>query len=208
MSDDISFALAAKSDQLNAMDIMGFEPVITIRKVEVKKTTSQPVWVYYHGDNNKPWKPSKGMLRIMAAAWGVSTKEWVGKSAKIYCDPDVVYAGRKAGGVRILELSHIDEDMNFMLSINRGQRVPFPVKKLILDEKEYPEKDFNEHFDKMVEVMTKPNASGKVMSLQQVIAQCEKRGRLTNEQLKRLEAAAPVDADDDDELLDTRGVDQ
>ena len=57
---DVTFALAAKSDQLNAVDIIGVEPVIKIRKVEVKKTEQQPVWIYYEGDNNKALETMQG----------------------------------------------------------------------------------------------------------------------------------------------------
>ena len=32
---DVSFAMQAKSDQLNAVDIMGFEPILQIRDVHV-----------------------------------------------------------------------------------------------------------------------------------------------------------------------------
>ena len=66
---DIGFALEAKSDQLNYDDIADTEVVITISEVQVRKS-DQPVWIFFHGCNNRPWKPSKGMLRILATAWG------------------------------------------------------------------------------------------------------------------------------------------
>lgn len=190
MSDDISFALAAKSDQLNAMDIQGFEPVLHIRDAKVTKTTEQPVSIYFAGDNNRPWKPSKGMLRILAAAWGTSASQWVGKSAQVFCEPTVRYAGKEVGGIRIRALSHIERDMSFMLSLNRGQRVPYPVSVLQAQTNEYPPAEFDKRFPAMVEAMQDG------MSLQQVIAQCEKQGKLSTDQIARLEQAAPVDIDD------------
>ena len=62
---DISATLEAKSDQLNATDIFGAEPVIRVRDVQLKESAEQPIWVYFDGDNNRPWKPSKGMRRIL-----------------------------------------------------------------------------------------------------------------------------------------------
>lgn len=193
---DISFALAAKSDQLNAVDIMGYEPIIRIREVKVVKG-DQPVHIYFDGDNNRPWKPSKGMLRILAAAWGTQSSEWVGKYAQIFMNPTVKYAGKEVGGIQIRGLSDIDRDMNFMLALNRGNRVPYPVVKIEPVTKEYPADEFEKRLPAMIEAM----ASGK-MTLQQVIAQCQKSGVLSAEQIKQLEQNAPVDLTDEQEEIE------
>lgn len=191
---DVSFATQAKSDQLNAMDIIGYEPVITIRDVQVRQS-DQPVWIFYHGDNNRPWKPSKGMVRILAAAWGRESDQWVGKSAQIYCDPDVMYAGQKVGGVRVRALSDINpQGMTFMLTINRQKRTPYPVSFLSMERPIYPQEKFNQAFDAMVSKMK----SGD-MTLAQVVAHCQRTGDLTQEQYDKLERAAPIEADGDAE---------
>jgi hypothetical protein len=46
--------------------------------------------------------------------------------------------------------------------------------------------------------MVKAMAEGK-MTLQQIVAQCQKTGQLTPEQLAQLEAAAPVEVTHDEE---------
>ena len=191
---DVSFAMQAKSDQLNAMDIAGYEPVITIRDVQVKQG-DQPVSVFYHGDNGRPWKPSKGMIRILAAAWGRDSSAWVGKSAQIYCDPDVMYAGQKIGGVRIRALSDINpQGMTFMLTINQQKRTPYPVSFLRMERPTYPQEKFDAGFNAMVGKMQ----SGE-MTLAQIVARCQQTGDLTEDQYKKLEQAAPVEADGDAE---------
>ncbi len=190
---DVSFAMEAKSDQLNAVDIMGYEPVIRVRDVIVKKG-DQPVSVYYDGDNNRPWKPSKGMIRILAAAWGRDSAAWIGKYAQIYCDPNVVYAGKPVGGVRIRALSDIDQrGMTFTITINRQKREPYPVAWLNTERPAYPDDKFQAGLPKMVEAMQ----AGK-MTLDQVIAHCQKTGDLSADQLAQLEQAAPVHVDDDE----------
>lgn len=190
---DVSFAMEAKSDQLNAVDIMGAEPVIHIRDVVVQKG-DQPVSIYYHGDNNRPWKPSKGMVRILAAAWGRESSEWVGKSAKLYMDPSVRYAGKEVGGIRIRALSDIDKSgLTFTITLNRQQRVPYPVQWLDTNRPAYPDDKFNASFDSMAQMMR----DGK-MTLDQIIARCQQTGDLTADQLQRLESAAPVHVDDDE----------
>jgi len=191
---DVSFALEAKSDQLNAVDIMGAEPVIRIREVKVRKG-EQPVSVYFDGDNNRPWKPSKGMLRILAGAWGRDSSAWVGKFAKLFFEPTVKYGGKEVGGIRIRALSDIDErGLTFALTLNRQQREPYLVPLLKVEAKAYPDEKFKEALPKMKQAMW-----DNKMTLQQVIAQCQKTGQLSAEQLKALEESAPIEVNDDDE---------
>lgn len=190
---DVSFALEAKSDQLNAVDIMGVEPVIRVREVKVQKG-DQPVWVYFDGDHNRPWKPSKGMLRILAGAWGRDSDGWVGKQAQLYFDPSVKWAGKEVGGIRIRALSDIDDrGLSFTVTINRQQRDLYHVPLLKIETKEYPA----DKFDKAFPAMQKKLESGE-MTLQQIIAQCQKTGTLSADQLAKLESVAPVEINDDE----------
>jgi hypothetical protein len=188
---DISQTLEAKSDQLNAVDIIGAEPVIKIRKVEVQQSPQQPLSIYFEGDNNKPWKPSKGMRRILAAAWGRNSDLWIGKSAKLFFEPSVTYGGEEVGGIRIRELSDIPQDgIKCALTISRTKRTAYEVPLLKIESNAYPETQFKKSLPIMKEKMEK-----KEMTLQQVIAQCQKTGTLSKEQLKELEKAAPVEDD-------------
>ena len=185
---DVGFALEAKSDQLNAVDIIGAEPIIKIRRVDVKKG-EQPVSVYFDGDNNKPWKPSKGMLRILSGAWGRESVNWVGKYAQIYFEPSVKFAGQEIGGIRIRSLSDIDENgLQFALTINRAKREPYHVPCLIINKPPYPEAKFNDALPAMIDYMKSGRAT-----LQQIIAKCQETGTLSNDQLRRLEEAAPIE---------------
>jgi len=194
---DVSFALEAKSDQLNAVDIMGAEPVVRIRDVKVNQG-DQPVSVYFDGDNNRPWKPSKGMLRVLAGAWGRDSSAWIGKHAQLYFEPTVRYAGKEVGGIRIRALSDIDQrGLSFALRINQKQTEPYHVPLLQVKSNEYPADKFAKALPVMAEKMQDGN-----MTLQQVIAQCQKTGQLTQEQLKQLEEVAPVEInEEDDEVM-------
>lgn len=193
---NISFALEAKSDQLNALDIIGCDRIIKIRAVNVSKG-EQPVSVYFDGDNNKPWKPSKGMLRILAGAWSEESSAWVGKHACLYFEPSVTYAGKEVGGIRIRSLSDINEKgLQFSLAINRGKREPYLVPLLKVEQAIYPD----DRFKKALPAMAAKMQSGE-MTLQQVIAQCHKTGTLTEDQIRALEESAPVEINEDDEVM-------
>lgn len=185
---DVTAALQAKSDQLNAVDIMSGPLVIKIRKVNVGNG-DQPIKVFFEGDNNRPWTPSKGMTRFLAGAWGNESDKWIGKKAELFFEPAVLYAGKPVGGIRIRALSDIDpKGMKFTLVISKQKRIPYPIPLLIVKETPYPNDKFDQVFDVMVENMN----NGK-MTLQGVISQCQKTGELSEEQLARLEASAPVD---------------
>ena len=190
---DIGFALEAKSDQLNYDDIADTEVVITISNVKVIKG-DQPVWVFFHGCNNRPWKPSKGMLRILATAWGRNSAEWAGKSAMLYGDKTVRWAGKEIGGIRIRSLSHISTNgISAMLTVARGKRSELRISFLDMARPAYPQ----DKFDAAIGAMVDQISSGK-MSIEQVVARCQTTGDLTESQLGTLEEAIPVTISDEE----------
>jgi hypothetical protein len=68
---DMSQFIAAKSDQLNADDLMDAPRTITITKVTAAPDAAeQPVSIHYEGGEGRPWKPCKTMRRIMVGVWG------------------------------------------------------------------------------------------------------------------------------------------
>ena len=188
--------LEAKSDQLNATDIMGINLVIRIRDAQLTSSKEQPLAIYFDGDNNRPWKPSKGMRRVLAAGWGAETENLIGKSVKLHFDASVKYAGKEVGGIRIKAMSDIDQrGIVVVEAINRQQRIPVNVEYLDTSLPPYPA----DRFEKALPVMTEKMKKGE-MTLQQVIAKCQQTGQLSAEQLQQLEAVAPVivDGEQDD----------
>ena len=128
--------ITAKSDQLNADDLM--EPrTVTITGVTIKKGQDQPVTIHFEGDNGKPYKPCLTCRRILGRAWGnieSGSPEFNGRQIALYTDPAVKWGGQQVGGVRISGVSHIERDFAMPLTITRGQKKPFAVKKLQVQE--------------------------------------------------------------------------
>lgn len=117
---DISAALAPKSDQLDAVDLLGSSPqVFTITGVS-EGNAEQPVQISL-AEFPRVWRPSKGMLRVLAYCWGKDTTKWVGRRVELYCDPDVMFGRDKVGGIRISRVSHIDKRMSAPMIITRGK---------------------------------------------------------------------------------------
>lgn len=116
--------MEAKSDQLNFVDLgADGELLITVERVITTDAPQQPVSVYYTGCNNKPWKPSKGVIRVLAAAYGDDDQNIVGKSIMLYGEASVKWAGEATGGIRIKALSHINKSgIDVFVAENRNKR--------------------------------------------------------------------------------------
>lgn len=115
---DISKALVAKSDQLNASDLTGAPIVATIAGAR-RGDATKPVIVDLVGMDGRPWKPSKGMLRVVAHAWGTESDVWAGRSVKLVNNPEVIYAGEPVGGVEVVAMSHIDKPFTIPVRISQ-----------------------------------------------------------------------------------------
>lgn len=126
---DIREAMAPKSDQLNADDLIAGDITITITAVKVSPGQEQPVSMEFAG-SPKVFRPCKSMCRVMVAAWGADAKAYVGKSLTLYRDPKVKWGGMEVGGIRIRAMSHIDRDLTMMLSESKANRKPFRVAVL------------------------------------------------------------------------------
>lgn len=115
---DISQALVAKSDQINASDLTGSPIVATIKDVR-KGDAVKPVIIDLEGMDGRPWKPSKGMLRVIAHAWGTESDKWIGRLVKLANNPEVIYAGEKVGGVEVIAMSHISAAFTIPVRISQ-----------------------------------------------------------------------------------------
>jgi hypothetical protein len=133
---DLSSTVIAKSDQLNADELI--DPItITVTRVDKVSAKDQPVHI--HSVGIQPFKPCLTMRRMLIAAWGKYKDEWVGRSMVLYCDPEVVWAGKEQGGVRVSHASHIDKPVSKMLAVTRGRKklftiLPIETEKPVLDE--------------------------------------------------------------------------
>jgi hypothetical protein len=132
---DMSAVIVPKSDQINADDFIAGPRTITVTAVSIRPGTEQPVSISYEGDGNKPFKPSKGMCRIMVALWGPDANAYVGRSMTLYRDPGVKWGGLEVGGIRISHMSHIEGPHTLALTLTKGNKKPHTVKPLVVEQK-------------------------------------------------------------------------
>lgn len=146
--DDITDTLAPKSDQLNADDLITGPVTVTVLAATKIDSDQQPISIEITG--HKPYKPCKSMRRVLASFWGKSLSAWVGRSMTLYRDPKVIYAGQAVGGVRISHMSHIEKpSMEESLTVARGKRTPFVVKRLEAKQQATPGPDLKALFDRV-----------------------------------------------------------
>jgi hypothetical protein len=105
---DISDALAPNSDQLDAIELVTPRTFTIAAGGRLSVRDGKTVAEIALENFPRVWRPSKGMLDVLARCWGSDAKQWVGRRVTLYNDPDVMFGKDRVGGVRVSHLSHID----------------------------------------------------------------------------------------------------
>lgn len=127
---DLRPTIIAKSDQLNADDLIAGPMTLTITDVRLLDAADQPVAVHWEGGEGRPFKPCKSMRRVMAKVWGEDGKAFIGQRMTVYRDERVRFGADAVGGIRISHMSGIDREVTMALMVTRGKRAPYSVKPL------------------------------------------------------------------------------
>jgi len=128
---DISEVIAPDSDEMVAADLIGSPPqVFTIAEVTQAARDGKRVANIRLEEFPRPWRPGKGMSRVMADNWGRETEGWVGRKVELYGDPDVYFGKEKTGGVRISRLSHISAPKTTRTNPRGGKNSTWTVQPL------------------------------------------------------------------------------
>ena len=126
---DISDTLAPKSDQLDAVDLLGSPPrIFTVERVS-RGNAEQPVQVHL-AEFPRVWRPGKSMRRVLAHCWGTDASQWAGRRVELFCDESVMFGGEPVGGTRISRLSHIDGPKSVPIIIKKGRSGGYKVDPL------------------------------------------------------------------------------
>lgn len=127
---DVSAAIVAKSDQINAIDLVGRDVTVTITDVK-PGPADQPVHIITDTyGTGRPFKASKTALRDIVQAWGTDSTVWVGRRLTLWNDPDVLWAGQAVGGIRIKAMSHIGKAFEAKHIITRGKSKKVMIQPL------------------------------------------------------------------------------
>jgi len=126
---DMAQVIVPRSDQINSDDLLGRTMTITITDVKIRGGQEQPISIEFEG-SEKVFRPCKSMCRVMAQAWGLDSKQYIGRSMTLYCDPTVKFGPLAVGGIRISHMSHIDGPMVMALTATKGVKKSYKVQPL------------------------------------------------------------------------------
>jgi hypothetical protein len=132
---DMSSTIVAKSDQINAADLIGTNRTVTIKEVRIKAGEDQPVTVLIEGDK-KAFRPCKGVRRLMVRVWGADASKYIGQSMTLFCDPSVTWAGKEEGGIRVSHMTGLDEQIVEYMRISRAATKPYKILPLKMNTRE------------------------------------------------------------------------
>lgn len=117
-----------KTDQLNADDLI--QP-ITVKITDANLGNAEQLLELSITGGHKPYKPCHTMIKLLSFAWGNDDPNtWIGKSLRLYCDPEVINRGEVVGGIRVSHVSHIDGPKSRKLNEKRGHRKTWTVEPL------------------------------------------------------------------------------
>jgi hypothetical protein len=126
---DLTAAIAPKSDQINAEDLLAGPRTFTISEVR-EGSAEQPVNVHLVESPGKPFRPSKTVLRIFVTAWGKDSSTFAGQRITLYRDPTVRFGGQDVGGIRVSHMSGITKPLKLALAVSKGKRSQYVVDPL------------------------------------------------------------------------------
>lgn len=186
--ENLADTIVPKSDQLNFDDMITGPITVSVTGVN-RGQPDQPISISIDG-GRQPYKPCKSMRRVIISLWGEDGRAWVGRSMTLYGDPEVMFGGKKVGGIRISHMSDIANDTQLMITTTRGKKSPFMVRKMnqqaqpATQKPEYPAEKFSENLSVWVKAITE-----KKITIEAVAARCNIDFVFTDQQLDALKEA-------------------
>ena len=178
--DDLRATVVPNWCRLSADRLLGASRIITITDIQMKSGRDRPLWIYFYGDNGKPYKPNITMRKLLIHAWGYNRPDWIGRSMELYCDPEVKFGALKVGGIKISKVRDTTKDIKAMLQTTRGKRSEFVVGRL----PSYPDADFAEKSPQWIAAI-----KAEKITIAEVIQKASVTGVLTKEQIEILKGA-------------------
>ena len=128
-------AIAPKSDQINAEDLVGRTITVTVRDVAIRAGQEQPISVALE-ETDKVFRPCKTTARLMVAGWGPDASKYTGRKMTLYRDPSVKWGGVATGGIRISHMSDLDAPLVMALAENKKNRKVHTVQPLVVEKQQ------------------------------------------------------------------------
>lgn len=128
---DLRSTTLPKSTQLNADQLIVGPMDLTITDVRIGADDKQPIAIHYENEAGRPFLPCLSMRRVLLAVWGHDGRDWIGKSLRVFHDPQVRFGGEDVGGVRISHMTDIPgRRVDLKLTATRGKKVLYSIERM------------------------------------------------------------------------------
>jgi hypothetical protein len=125
---DLTQSIEARSDQINADDLIGGPITYTIREVVGGK--AEAPFDFLLMETDRAYRPSKTMRRVIVACLGPEASKYPGVRMTLYREPSIQFGGKAVGGIRISHMSGIGGRVTVQAQTTRGKRETFTVDPL------------------------------------------------------------------------------
>lgn len=129
-SADMRPATLAKSDQINADDLIGSPITITVQRAVRYDRKEQPVEIHTVETPGRCYRPCKTMVRALVAAWGHDGDAWAGRRMTLARDPRVRFGADEVGGIRVSHVSGLHGPMRLSLAVSKGKKGAVTIEPL------------------------------------------------------------------------------
>jgi hypothetical protein len=127
--DDLVASAAAKSDQIDADNLIGGITMdVTIKAVQRGPSQEQPLQLVLE-ETSKFYRPSKTFRRALIGCFGDEPGAWIGQRIRLVRNPDTMFGGVKVGGIEVSHAS-IAAPIVLMLSTKRGKKSEVKINVL------------------------------------------------------------------------------
>lgn len=126
-----------RSDQLNGDDFSGGRTAtVTIAGIKEGSTELAPYDISLTEVRGRVWRPPLTVLRLLMAAWGDDSADWVGRKVTLYRDDSVRVGKEVMGGIRVSHASHLptgNKPFTTKITSTRGRKSPVTVQPIPAD---------------------------------------------------------------------------
>lgn len=128
---DIAPTLVGDSNQLSKSDLMDGPQTFTVARVDINLSDKKrPTAIHLAEAPGKPYKPNLGMRKLIAKGWGKSSKAYIGRRLTLFHNPDVLWQGKREGGVEVCAMSDLEAPFTIQVAINAKQAKTVKVDSL------------------------------------------------------------------------------
>ena len=127
--DELIKAVAAKSDQVDADNLIGGITMdVTIEAVQRGPSNEQPLQLALK-ETPLFYRPSKTYRRALIGCFGDDPVNWVGQRIRLIRNPDTTFGGVKVGGIEVSHAS-VTAPIVMMLSTKRGKKSAVTIEPI------------------------------------------------------------------------------